>query len=82
MRCRQKLYDALSVRSEAQGEGIDVPGGMAEEAMEPRPVAVADVPAGEDDLGDEAVPLREDPAGDDHQEGLVGGGSEDGREVR
>src|SRR5512143_336848 len=46
---------------------------MAEEAMEPGPVPVADVAAGEDDCGDEAVPLREDPAGDDGDEGLVGG---------
>src|SRR5262249_61795036 len=44
-----------------EGEGVDVPGGMAEEAMESRPVADADVAAGEDDLGDEAVPLGEDP---------------------
>ena len=50
---------------------------MAEEAMEPRPVAVADVAAGEDDFGDEAVAVGEDPAGDDQHEGLESGGSED-----
>jgi hypothetical protein len=65
-----------------QGEGIDVPGGMAEEAMESRPVADADVAAGEDDLGDEAVALGEDPAGDDHDERLVGGRREGRGEVR
>jgi hypothetical protein len=32
---------------------IEVPGGVAEEAMEPAPVADADLAAGEDDLGDE-----------------------------
>jgi hypothetical protein len=37
----------------------------------------ADVAAGEDDLGDEAVPLGEDPAGDDHDEGVVGRCGED-----
>ena len=40
---------------------------------EARPVSDADVAAGEDELGDEAVPLGEDPAGDDHDEGVVGG---------
>ena len=58
---------------QCHGEGVDVPGGVTEEAMESRPVADADVAAGEDDLGDEAVALREDPAGDDDEEGLVGG---------
>jgi hypothetical protein len=50
---------------------------MAEEAMEARPMSVADVAAGEDDLGDKAVALGEDPAGDDRDEGLVSGGGED-----
>ena len=44
-------------------------------------MSVADVAAGEDDLGDVAVALREDPAGDDHDEGLVGRGGEDRGEV-
>ena len=66
---------------QGHGEGIEVPGGMAEEAMEPGPVADADVAAGEDDLGDVAVAMGEDPAGDDHDEGLVGRGGEDGGEV-
>ena len=43
---------------------------------------IADVAAGEDDLGDEAMPLGEDPAGDDRDEGLVGGCGEDRGEVR
>ena len=34
---------------QAHGEGVDVPGGVAEEAMEPRPVSVSDVATGEDD---------------------------------
>ena len=67
---------------EEQSEDVRVPGGVAEEAMESRPVADADVAAGEDDLGDEAMPLGEDPAGDDHREGLVGGCGEDRGEVR
>jgi hypothetical protein len=67
---------------QGHGEGIDVPDGVTEEAMESRPVSDADVAAGEDDLGDEAVSLREDPAGDDHDEGLVGGRGEDGGEER
>ena len=66
---------------QGHGEGVDVPGGMAEEAMESRPVAVADVAAGEDDFGDEAVALGEDPAGDDRDEGLIGGCGEDRGEL-
>src|SRR2546423_1392048 len=62
---------------EGHGEGIEVPGGVAEEAMEAGPVPDADLAAGEDDLGDIAVAMREDPPGDDHREGLVGGCSED-----
>ena len=50
---------------------------MAEEAMESRPMSVADIAAGEDDFGDEAVTLGEDPAGDDRNEGLVGRCGED-----
>ena len=52
---------------EGHGEVIEVPGGVAEEAMEPGPVADADVAAGEDDLGDVAVAMGEDPAGDDQE---------------
>jgi hypothetical protein len=44
--------------------------------MESRPVADAEVAAGEDDLGDEAVALGENPAGDDHDEGALAGGGE------
>ena len=66
---------------QGQGEGIDVPGGMAKEAMEPRPVSVADIAAGEDDFGDEAVPLGEDPSGKDGNESLIGGGGEDRGEL-
>jgi hypothetical protein len=50
--------------------------------MESRPVSLADVAAGEEDFGDEAVPLGEDPAGDDRDEGLGGGGGEDRGELR
>ena len=66
---------------EGHGEGVEVPGGVAEEAMEPGPVADADLAAGEDDLGDVAVAMGEEPAGDDQREGLVGGCGEDGGEV-
>ena len=66
---------------QGHGEGVDVPGGMAEEAMEPRPVTVADIAAGEDDLGDEEMSLREDPAGDDLDESGEGGSGEDRDEM-
>ena len=66
---------------QGQREGVDVPGGMAEEAMESRPMTLADIAAGEDDFGDEAVSLGEDPAGDDGNEGLVGRCGEDRRKL-
>src|SRR3954451_14891115 len=66
---------------EGHGEGIEVPGGVAEEAMEAGPVPDADLAAGEDDLGDIAVAMREDPPGDDPREGPEGGCGEDRCEV-
>ena len=51
--------------SQEQTQDVDVPGGMAEEAMKSAPMAVAHVAAGEDDLGQIAVPMRKDPASDD-----------------
>src|ERR1700727_3622786 len=46
---------------EHECEGVDVPGGVAEEAMKAAPVSVGDVSAGEDDFGDEEMSLGEDP---------------------
>ncbi len=66
---------------QSQGKRIEVPGGMAEEAMEPAPMPVADVAAGEDDFGDVTMTMREDPSRDDRDEGRVGGVGEDGDEV-
>src|SRR5437868_5018750 len=61
---------------QGHGKRIEVPGGVAEEAMEPTPMADADLAAGEDDLGDVAVSVGEDPAGDDPGEGPEGRGGE------
>ena len=66
---------------QSHGEGVDVPGGVAEEAMKPRPVSVSDTATGEDDFGHVAVTLRDDPARDDHHECLVGRGRENRSEV-
>ena len=66
---------------EDHGELIEVPGGVTEEAMEPAPVADADLASREDDLGDVAMAMGEDPAGDDQGEGLVSGRGKDGGEV-
>ena len=72
--------DRETTLGQVHGEGIEVPGGLAEEAMEPAPMSVADVAAGEDDLGDIAVTMGEDPAcDDDEREGLEGRGREDRR---
>jgi hypothetical protein len=54
---------------------------MAEETMESAPMPLADVATGEDDLGDVAVTMRQDPAGDDCHEGYVGRAGEDGYEL-
>ena len=64
-----------------QGQGVEVPGGVTEEAMEAAPVAVVEVAAGEDDLGDVAMAMGEEPAGDNLDKGLKGGGGEDGEEM-
>ena len=40
-------------------------------------MAVGDVSAGEDDFGDEEVSLREEPSGNDLDEGGEGGSGED-----
>ncbi len=42
---------------ENEREGVGFPSGVAEEAMKPRPVTVADVPSGVDDFGDEEASL-------------------------
>ncbi len=66
---------------QAHGERIEVPSGMAEEAMKPGPMSVTDIVAREDDLGDIAVTMGEDPARDDEREGLEGRGREDRGEM-
>ena len=48
-----------------KAQDVDVPGGMAEEAMKSAPMAVAHVAAGEDDLGQIAVSMRRNPTSDD-----------------
>ena len=50
--------------SQEQTQDVDVPGGLAEEAMKPAPMAVAHVAAREDDLGQIAVPMGKNPASD------------------
>ena len=64
-----------------QGQGIEVPGSVAEEAVEPAPVAVANVTAGEDDVSDITATMGEDPARDNRRERYVSGVGEDGGEM-
>src|SRR3954452_21021878 len=66
---------------QVHGESVQIPGGVTEEAMEAAPVADTDLAAREDDLGDIAVTVGEDPAGDDPREGLEGGDGKDRREM-
>ena len=79
--CGARCEDGDDELGEHECEGVDVPGGVAEEAMEAGPVSVGDVAAGEDDFGDEEVSLGEDPAGDDLNEGREGGRGEDRDEM-
>ncbi len=72
-------YDELD---QEHGQGVDIPGGMAEEAMKPRPMSVADIASREDNLGDVAVPLGQNPASDDLNEGPERRSSEDRCKVR
>ncbi len=51
--------------SQEQTQNVDIPGGMAEEAMESAPMAVAHVAAREDDLGQIAVSMRKNPTSGD-----------------
>ena len=49
--------------------------------METGPVAVVEVAAGKDDLGDVAMAVGEQPAGDHLDEGLKSGRGEDRQEI-
>ena len=66
---------------EVHGQDVDVPGGEAEEAMKAAPVSVVKVAAGEDDIGDVAMPMGEDPPRGNLDEGPKGRLGENGREL-
>ena len=70
--CAVGTEDAYHKQREAHVEKIDIPGGVADEAMEATPMAVGDVAAGEDDVRDKAMAMGEDPAGTDLHEGAKG----------
>jgi len=57
-------------------DGVEVPGGVAEEAVVAAVVAGVGRAAGLDQLGDEAVAVRQQPAGHQGHEGDVTGGGE------
>ena len=79
--CGARREDGDDELGEYQREGVEIPRGMAEEAVKPTPMSIADVAAGEDDFGDEAMSLREDPASNDLDEGREGGSGEDRGEI-
>src|SRR5205807_2073489 len=54
--------------SDGHGQGIERPDIMTEEAMEARPVSLADVVAGIDEFGDIAMSHRKNPAGHERTE--------------
>ena len=54
--------DGADQFGQEQRQGVQVPGGVAEEAMEPAPMPVADVAAGEDDFRYIAMPMEKGPS--------------------
>src|SRR6516165_3534711 len=62
-------------------EKIETPGSIAEEAMKARPMPVGDIATREDDVGDEAMAMREGPPGTDLREGPEGRLGKNGDEV-
>jgi Transposase DDE domain len=73
--------DATDQFGQKQSQGIHVAGSLAEEAMEPTPMPIANVAAGEDDLCHVAVSMGKDPAGYNLQEGLKRRSREDGSKM-
>ena len=73
--------DAHNEQGEAAVEKIDVPGSVGEETMEACPMAVGDIAAGKNDIGDETMAMGEDPAGADLHEGAERGLGENGTEM-
>src|SRR5712691_9577167 len=57
--------DARDQQGQAHVEEIEVPGGVAEETMETCPMAVEDIAAREDNVGDVAMAMGQDPAATD-----------------
>ena len=73
-----RRQDGTDQFGQKQSQGIHVPGSLAEEAMESTPMPVASGAAGEDDLCHVAVPMGENPARYNLQEGLKCRSREDG----
>jgi hypothetical protein len=73
--------DACDEQGEVHAEDVDVPDGVAEEAMKAGPMTVVDIAAGEDDIGDVAASMGEGPAGTDLPKGLESRLGENGREL-
>ena len=61
--------NARDEQGQAHVEKIEIPGGVAEEAMKASPMALGDIAARKDDVGDVTMPMGEDPAGADLGEG-------------
>ena len=75
---RQERGDQLG---QIHGEYVDVPGGVTEEAMKATPMSVVEMAAGENDVGDVAMPMRENPARGDLAKGAKGRLRENRREM-
>ena len=65
--------DAHDEQGEAAVEKIVVPGSVGEEPMEACPMAVGNIAAGKDDIGDIAMAMGKDPTGADLHEGAESG---------
>ena len=65
---------------QVHAQGVEAPAGMAEEAMVTRPMAVADVTAGKDTIGDVAAPAGKSPATEQMNKVAIRRSSKDGTE--
>ena len=76
-----KREDGDDQFGQMHGQNIEVPGGMAEEAVKATPMSVVQVAAGEDNLGNIPVPVRKNPATGHLHKGLKRWCREDGRKL-
>ena len=78
---RAEREDGDDQFGQMHGQDIEVPGGMAEEAVEAAPMSVVQVAAGKDNIGNIPVPVGKNPATGHLQKGLKRWRREDGSKL-